>query len=371
MASDVFYDLNNPRDLSAFYTEEEIAAMSDAETLAALNKMWRNYCISDTYEPGSTFKPFTVLAALQENIVAEDAEFVCDGKEVVGGWTIKCHENHGHGKITLQKTVALSCNDAMMAIVNNMGATLFSKYQTLFNFGKYTGIDLTGEESCANLIYTADKMDVSTLATNSFGQNMNVTMIQMISGFSSIVNGGYYYQPHVVKQIVNASGGVSESVGTTLVKRTATENESQYIKEACYLCVESGSGRSARITGYKIGGKTGTAQKLPREDEKFIVSFMGFVSDKNDNPQVICYVVIDDPVMETISSSAASKLWKAIMEEVLPYMNIFPETDDDDDVVTPPGGSDDDDEQQDDVTDDYDESYEEAPIQGDEENGDG
>ncbi len=328
MAGDVSYDLNNPRDLSGLYTEEELAEMTGDETVVALNDMWRNFCISSTYEPGSTVKPFTVASALEEKVASVHDTFYCDGKEVIGEWTIKCHKNEGHGKLTLKETIAQSCNDAMMHIVDTMGAKTFANYQSRFNFGKLTGIDLPGEESCSNLVYKAEDMGASTLATNSFGQNFNVTMIQMVSAFASSINGGYYYEPHVVKEILNPAGGVSKNIGTTLVKRTVTENTSDIIKDACYLCVSDGSGRSARIDGYKIGGKTGTAQKLPRADEKYIVSFMGFVADNTDEPEVLCYVIVDDPEMEKISSSVASKLWKAIMEEVLPYMNIFPETDD-------------------------------------------
>jgi len=359
MSGDVSYDLNNPRDLTGLYTEEEIEAMTDEETLAALNAMWRNYCISDTYEPGSTFKPFTVLSALEEKIVSTEDTFSCDGKEIIGEWTIKCHKNEGHGKLTLAETVALSCNDAMMYITDKMGTKMFAEYQSRFNFGKLTGIDLPGEESCVNLIYSAENMGASTLATNSFGQNFNVTMIQMISAFASAINGGYYYEPHVVTEILNPAGGVSETIGTTLVKRTTTEANSEIIRQACYMCVESGSGRSARIDGYKIGGKTGTAQKLPREDEKYLVSFMGFVSNSSDEPQLLGYVVVDNPVMETVSSSAASKLWKAIMEEVLPYMNIFPETGDLPDDNNPDVNPDEEPEN----TEDFDEVYEDAPIE--------
>ncbi len=357
MAGDVSYDLNNPRDLSGLYTDEELEAMTDEDVVAALSKMWKNYCISSTYEPGSTVKVLTVASALEENIASANDSYNCDGKKVIGDWTIKCHKNEGHGKLTLAETISLSCNDAMMYIVDVMGAKTFADYQSRFNFGKLTGIDLPGEESCASLVYKAEDMGEATLATNSFGQNFNATMVQMLSAFSSTINGGYYYEPHVVKEILNPTGSVGETIGTTLVKRTVTEETSEILRDACYLCVEEGSGRSARINGYKIGGKTGTAQKLPREDEKYIVSFMGFVSDSNDEPQVICYVIVDDPKVDTGLSSVASKLWKAIMEEVLPYMNIFPETSDDTDTPVTDGD--------DTGDDDYDEDYDDAPLAGD------
>ena len=324
MAGKKSYDLNNPRDLSKYYTEEEIAAMTEEEQYAALNDIWRNYCISDSYEPGSTAKPYTIAAALDEGLIQPEDEFVCDGREIVGGWTIKCHKNEGHGTISLYQTIAYSCNDALMFIAAKEGANTFTSYLQRFNFGLKTRIDLPGEESCANLVRKAEEMGPADLATNSFGQNYNVTMVQVASAFSSLVNGGYYYQPHVVKEIINENGGVVKTNSKTLVKQTVTTATSDIIKQGLRLCVSGGTGGSAGVEGYLIAGKTGTAERQPRGTNTYLLSFIGFAP--YDNPKVVCYVVVDNPDVEGEQyTSYATKLWKAVMEEVLPAMNIFPD----------------------------------------------
>jgi stage V sporulation protein D (sporulation-specific penicillin-binding protein) len=323
MATDTAYDLNNPRDLSGMYTEEELAAMSDDDKLNALNKMWRNYCLNDSFEPGSTFKPFTVAAALEEGIVSKDQTFVCDGSETIGGYTIGCHKRAGHGTITVSQAIAYSCNDALMQIGAGLGVDLFTSYQERFNFGMKTGIDLPGEASCAGLIFTKDNMKPINLATSSFGQSFNVTMVQLAAGFCSLINGGYYYQPHVVSEIVNAKGGVVEEVGETPIKQNITKDTSDILKAAMVETVEDGTGTTASVDGYIIGGKTGTAEKLPRGNDEYIYSFIGFAG--YENPQVVCYTVVDNPKGENIASSVTSKFFSAIMTEVLPYLQVFPD----------------------------------------------
>ncbi len=323
MASDVSYDLNSPRDLKAFYTEEEISAMNDEEILNALNRIWRNYCISDTFEPGSTFKPITIAAALEEGKISASQTFDCDGSETVQGSVIGCHNRSGHGTISISQAIAYSCNDALMQIGFAEGADVFTTYQSRFGFGQKTGIDLSGEASCAGLLYTADKMMNIDLATNSFGQNFNTTMIQLAAAFSSVINGGNYYEPHVVKEIINSKGGIVEEVGTKVIKQTVTKSTSELVKEGLRECVESGTGTKAAVENYIISGKTGTAQKLPREDKKYLISFIGFAG--YENPELVCYVIVDAPEGENQASSISSVLFSKIMEEALPYLNIFPE----------------------------------------------
>jgi len=318
MASKTNYDLNNPRDLSGYYTEEEIAAMSAEEQLTALNEIWRNFCVSDIYEPGSTAKPLTVASALEEGLVTENSTFTCDRGEKIGGWTIRCTKEHG--LITLAELLMYSCNDATMAIAAREGKDIFTDYQTRFNLGLKTGIDLPGEGS--GLTYSANDMDSTTLATNSFGQNFNVTMVQMTSAFSSVINGGNYYEPHLVKQITNENGNTVTSIDQTLVKKTVTEETSRFIKAALARTVIDGTGKAAAVDGYTVGGKTGTAQKSDKTEAVYILSFLGFAPV--DDPQVVCYVIVDEPDVENNdSSSYASRLWSNIMTEVLPYMNIL------------------------------------------------
>lgn len=323
VSSNNIYDLNNPRDLTRYYKESKLEKMSDKKKLNLLNKMWRNYCISDSFQAGSTIKPFTVAGAIEENKISVDDTYECDGGEHVANYYVRCHLHSGHGTVTPEQSIMYSCNDALMQIAEKEGVKTFTDYQTIFNFGMKTGIDLPGESSCAGLLYTADNMTEIDLKTNSFGQNFNVTMVQMVAGFSSLINGGYYYEPHVVKQVVNSSGAIEENVEKKLVKQTITNDVSDYLRQALMNVTIGGTGRTARVEGYVVGGKTGTAQKEDKEKEEYILSFLGFAP--YDNPQVVCYAVVDAPKVEDPgSSSYASKLFSAVMTEVLPYMNIYP-----------------------------------------------
>lgn len=337
MASDVDYDLNNPHDLveNGYLTQEEADAMSEEELLDARNQMWRNFCISDGYEPGSTVKPLTVAAALELGVVSDSSTFVCDGGQTVveGQPRIKCAKRAGHGLITLEGALMFSCNDALMQIGAMLGYENYLKYQEIFNFGLKTNIDLPGEANNATTVFNEDTLGVTELATSSFGQGYNTTMIQVASAFSSVINGGYYYQPHVVKKILDADGGTVENIGATLVRQTVSEKTSslirQYLYHTMYGEVDSNgnnaTGRNARVAGYAMGGKTGTAQKIPRSDRKYLVSFIGFAPV--DNPQVVCYVVVDEPnaadATAQASSSFAQEIFKNIMTEAMPYLNIY------------------------------------------------
>ena len=319
MVSNYSFDLNNPRDLTAFYTEEELKAMTDVEQSAALSKLWRNYCISDAYEPGSTFKPFTVAAALDEAIATPKSTYVCNRRAVVAGKTIKC--NATHNVITLEESLMYSCNVAMMNIVEIMGRTTFSEYLLLFGLGQKTGIDLPGE--AAGLVYSEDKLNPVELATSSFGQSNTVTMIQMAAGFSSLINGGNYYKPHIVKQIENDSGAVVEEMEPVLVKETVSRDTSDKIRKYLYSTVETGTAAPAGVEGYEIGGKTGTAEKHPRGQGNYLVSFLGFTPIKE--PKVVVYVVIDEPNEEEQDHSTyATEFASKVMAEVLPFLGVYP-----------------------------------------------
>lgn len=258
------YDLNNPRDLTKYYTEEQIEAMSDEEKLDALNSLWNNFCVSDTYEPGSTFKPFVISAGLETGVLTGEESYTCGGVLHVGDHDIHCSNRDGHGTQTLKRALENSCNVALMQIGESMGAEEFTRYQELFGFGEMTGIDLPGEASTEGLLYEAENMDAASLATNAFGQNFNVTMTQLVASFCSLVNGGNYYEPHVVKQIQDENGNVTETKDPVLVRKTISKETSDIIKDYMYGVVEEGTGKSAAVEGYAIGGKTGTAEKLPR-----------------------------------------------------------------------------------------------------------
>ena len=325
------YNLNKPRDLSAMYTEEELEEMSDSETVEILNKMWRNFCISDTFEAGSTVKPLTIGAALDENSVSTKETFNCDGgEELFDGFEMKhiaCHNVYGHGTTTLQESIMWSCNDALMQIGSALGVENMINYHRLFGFGKTTGIDLPGEASAASLVFDEESMGSFELSTSAFGQGYNLTMVQMVAAFSSIVNGGHYYQPHVVKEITTENGQLVKSFDKLLVRNTISEETCNWVKEAMYQTVyddgDNTTGKPARVDGYTVGGKTGTAEKLPRGSGKYVVSFIGFAPV--ENPQVVVYVVIDELKDNQEDSGTPTKMAGDIIREILPYLQVFPE----------------------------------------------
>lgn len=323
MASYPSFDLNIPRDLSGIYSAEELEAMSDTEITNALYSVWSNYCVSNIYEPGSTFKPFTVAAGLEEGVVRDGDTFECRGFEEVGGWKIGCHTvgAGGHGILTLEQSLMESCNPAMMQIAAKLGGPKFAQYSGQFGFGSRTGIDLPGEEAG---LTKDEAMSAVDLACNAFGQNMNVNMVQMAAAFSSLINGGSYYQPHMIKRIEKPSGEVVKNVGSTLVKQTVTPSTSNLLRRYLKETVDSGLAKKAGVTGYSIAGKTGTAQKQPREDKKWIISFLGFAPA--DDPKFVIYVIIDEPdgTNGTSGSSAdVLQLTHDIMTDLLPYMNVY------------------------------------------------
>lgn len=322
MSSFPNYDLNNPRDLSRYYKEEQLKEMSAEDKLDALNGLWRNFCVSDTYEPGSTIKPFTVATGLEIAKLTGDETYYCDGYLHVGDYDIKCisFDRGGHGTQNLTEVMENSCNVALMQIGMSIGPEEFSKYQHIFGFGEYTGIDVPGDAS--GILYSPDNMGETDLATNSFGQNFNVTMVQLASGFSSLINGGNYYEPHLVKAIQDENGNVVQSIAPVLEKKTISESTSELVKSYMYSVVQNGSGSPAQVEGYDVGGKTGTAEKLPRSEGKNLVSFIGYAPQKN--PEIVVYVVIDEPNVpdQAACSNDVSGLASAIMTEAFPYLNI-------------------------------------------------
>ncbi len=323
MASAPVFDLNKPRDLTiAGYTEDQIANMNDQDMSDALYQVWRNFCVNDTYEPGSTVKTMTVSYALDQALVDPDENFVCDGGQTyTDGTFVSC--NSVHENLTLTGSIVHSCNDVMMQLSDRIGAASFIQMQKLFGFGQLTGIDLPGEASCAATIYTADTMGPVELWTSSFGQGYNTTMVQVASAFSSIVNGGYYYKPHVVSEIASDSGNTIQMIDKTLMRTTVSNITSEWMKNALYQTVESGSGQPAQVAGYRIGGKTGTAEKVPRGTKARLVSFIG--AAPIDDPQLVVYVVVDEANAEDQGqSSFASTIAGKIFSEALPYLQIFP-----------------------------------------------
>lgn len=324
MAGYPVFDLNNPRSLSenGLYSEEQIAAMTEEERYDALNQIWRNFCISDTYEPGSTAKSLTISAGLDAGVLTGNESYNCGGVLEVGGHKIHCHKRIGHGTLTLSGALEQSCNVALMNIGSAMGSGTLAEYLSNFNIGLKTNIDLAGEARTDTLVFDPDNMGSADLAISTFGQGYNVTMIQMASAFCSVVNGGYYYQPHVVKEIRNADGSVAEKITPRVLKQTISESTSDRMKGYLFNVCDIGTGKTAVPAGYLIGGKTGTAEMYPRGTGNYVVSFVGFAPV--DDPQVVVYVVIDRPnVDHQPHSTFAQEICKNIMTELLPYMQIF------------------------------------------------
>ena len=345
MATNKGFDCSNPYDLSGFYSEEEVKVMQErqvdsdtgkepteetrntiSEYSYVLNQRWRNFCLSDTYEPGSVAKPFTVAMCLEEGVVHEGDTWLCEGTLYRGGWPITCHEKSGHGIVGLSYSIQESCNVAMMYMSEKLGAEKFAQYQNAFGFGLKSNIDLTGEARTASLIHTIDTMGVSELATSSFGQGFQVSMIQMAASFSSLVNGGYLYQPQMVRQILDENGNVVKNIEPLLIKQTVSASTSEKIVQYCNATVVDGTGEKAKPAGYAVGGKTGTSETLEngvRSEKNYVVSFCGYAPA--DDPQVLVYVVIDRPNVEVQSLSTKYACWMArdIFADMLPYMNIF------------------------------------------------
>ncbi len=322
MAAYPNYDLNDPYDISHLVSEEEKAAMSNTEIADYRNTLWRNDLIFESYEPGSTFKPFTIAMALEEYLVSEDDTFICNGYKIPfeNHKPIYCHKRTGHGEQTLMEALSNSCNVALMDIGLAVGRDFFYEYQRMFGFASVTNIDISGETSARNLVYTYNELNPVELQTSSFGQGFNVTPIQLITGFSALINGGNLYEPQVMKRVTDEAGRLIVQNEPQIQRKVISEEVSDQMLEALRQVVDEGTGKSASIEGYSIGGKTGTAEKNDRETKDYVVSFIGF--SPTVNPEVICLVVVDDPEGENVNSRFASGIFKDIMEDVLPYLQV-------------------------------------------------
>ncbi len=347
MASYPFFDLNNPRDTSkligmpavdekgnklkgesiydsgVYITEDMIAELDDEVLYQNYNALWKNFCITDTYEPGSVAKPFTVATGLEIGAINGNEVYNCTGHLDVGGWPISCHNTYGDGYVSIERGIEISCNVAMMHVGQAIGVEEFTKFQKNFGFGLKTNIDLAGEARTEGLTYTANDMGITDLAVNTFGQGFNVDMIEMITSFSSLINGGYYYEPHVVKKIVSSSGSTIKNIEPRVLRQTVSASTSEKIIQYCNKVVagEEGTGKAARPAGYMIGGKTGTAETLPRKNHQYVVSFMGYAPA--DKPDIAIYVVIDRPNIpdQSAGTRLAALLTRSILTEALPYLN--------------------------------------------------
>ncbi len=322
MASYPYFDLSNPRDLSGLYTEEQIAAFTEDEEMDILNGLWQNYAVTTTFEPGSTFKTFTLAMGLDTGTITGDEVYNCSGVLDINGDQIHCWKRAGHGPETVEGALRDSCNVFLMQVSRQIGAENFAKYQARFGFGQKTNIDLPGEPRTASLLYTEEQLEqYINLATNSFGQNFNVTMIQLASAFCSVVNGGQLYEPHLVTAIKDSNGNVIEEIDPVVTKETISEETSELMKQYFRTVVRDGTGTAAQVDGYSVSGKTGTAQKQPRSEGNYVVSFIGAVPA--EDPEVVIYVAIDTPNVESQDTCHGSgEITHTILEQILPYLNV-------------------------------------------------
>ncbi len=323
MANYPSFDLNEPFVINDEALAESWDLLSDKERSDALNQMWRNYAINDTYEPGSTFKIVTSAAGLETGAVKTDDTFVCNGYYVVGDRQIKCWRYpRSHGTETFIQGVQNSCNPVFMNVAQRIGADTFYDYMEKFGFMSKTGVDLPGE--AVGIVHKKENIGPVELATMSFGQSFQITPLELLRAASAIVNGGYLVTPHFAKEVVDGGGNVVEEFNFKKGPQVISKETSETMKMILESVVAEGSGNKAFIEGYRIGGKTATSEKLPRRSGKYIASFMSFAPA--DNPQVMAFVLIDEPQGVYYGGTVAGPVMKELMENILPYFGIERET---------------------------------------------
>ena len=322
LASYPFFDLNNPRDLSAYYSEEELAAMTEEQKMDILNGLWQNYAVTHTFEPGSTFKTFTIATGLDTGTLTGNETYNCTGSLNINGDPIHCWKTAGHGVETVGTALRDSCNVALMGMAASIGARNFASYQSRFGFGQKTNIDLPGEPRTASLLYTEEQLEqYINLATNSFGQNFNTTMVQLASAFCSVINGGKLYQPHLATAIKDDSGNIVENIEPVVLKQTISEDTCDIMRQYLRSVVREGTGTASQVAGYSVMGKTGTAQKQPRSENNYVVSFIGAVPA--EDAELVIYVAIDTPnVGSQDTCHGSGEITHNILTQILPYLNV-------------------------------------------------
>lgn len=307
------FDLNDPFTMAGDTGE----AVSAEEKQNLLNKMWRNQCISDTYEPGSTFKIITAAAALEEGVVKLDDAFFCPGYKIVEDRRIRCARTTGHGAETFETGIMNSCNPVFMELGERLGAENFVGYFKQFGLLSKTNIDLPGE--AGTIMHKTENIGPVELATISFGQSFQITPIQLVTTVSSIINGGTRVTPHFGVSVQDADGNTVKTFSYETHENICTAETSETMRYLLEKVVSEGTGKNAKIEGFSIGGKTATSQTLPRSDHKYISSFLGFAPA--DNPQVLVLVVINNPQGIYYGGTIAAPVAKEIFENILPYLD--------------------------------------------------
>lgn len=298
--------------------EEKADVDKEAQEQDALNRMWRNHCINDTYEPGSTFKVITATAALEENVVSLEDSFFCPGYIVVEDRRIRCHKTTGHGAETFVQGIENSCNPVFINVGLRIGADRFCDYFEQFGLLQKTGIDLPGEAS--TIMHKRENIGLVELATMSFGQSFQITPIQLAATVSSIINGGNRIIPHFGMQVEDAEGNVVKKLTYDSKGRICSEKTSETMRYLLEKVVSEGGGNKAAIEGYRIGGKTATSQTLPRSANRYISSFLGFAPA--DDPKVLVLVIIRNPSGVYYGGTIAAPVAREIFENILPYLEL-------------------------------------------------
>lgn len=310
------YDLNQPFQLNTDLAGYE--SMTDGEKMDALNNMWRNFTVSDTYEPGSTFKIVTATAALEAGTVSLSDTFYCPGYKIVEDRRIRCHKTTGHGSEDFRHALMNSCNPAFMTIGERTGATnLYQTYQKLGLFQK-TGIDLPGEAN--SIMHKLSDIGPVELATMSFGQSFQISPIQFVTAAATVINGGNKITPHIGMKVVDAESQVITELQYPVTQGTVSSETSATMRDLLESVVAEGGGSKAQVEGYRIGGKTATSEKYPRGTGKYISSFLGF-APAND-PQVMAFVMIDEPTGVYYGGTIAAPVIQEVFSNILPYLGI-------------------------------------------------
>lgn len=319
MASEPDFDLNKPFEINDDSLKAVWDTLSDKEKNDALNQMWRNFNINDTYEPGSTFKVITSAAGLEEGVVKEDDTFNCGGGREIAGRLIKCWRSpRSHGTETFVQGVQNSCNPVFMDVAARLGSDTFYEYMLKFGFDKKTGIDLPGE--AVGIMHKKEDIGPVELVTMSFGQSFQITPMQLLRAISSVINGGRLITPHFGVEFVDRAGNVTKTIDYGEAPRSVSQQTSERMKPILESVVQVGSGNKAYIPGYRIGGKTATSEKLPRKSGKYIASFCAFAPA--ENPQVIALVLIDEPQGVYYGGQVAGPVMKELLDNILPYLGI-------------------------------------------------
>lgn len=306
------FDLNNPYDLN-YETDEKL---SEKKKQDLLNQMWRNQCINDTYEPGSTFKVVTATAALEEGVITLDTRFSCPGFRIVDDRRIRCHKTTGHGSETFLEGTMNSCNPVFIDVGLKIGAKNFYKYLDRLGLMGKTGIDIPGEAS--TIIHQIKNVGNVELATMSFGQSFQITPVQYLVAASAVINGGKLITPHFAVQSNNAKGETIETFQYKETKNVISGKTSETMRYILEKVVSEGTGSKGKVEGFKVGGKTATSQKLPRGSGKYIASYMSFAPA--DNPQVIAMAIVDEPEGMYYGGQVAAPLISQLYENILPYL---------------------------------------------------